>query len=200
MLRVTVNNVAATLTESETLTSGRVGLRCAFTFSSEWDGLSKIAVFEGAETMDVALLTSNTAVVPAECLATQGAKLRIGVYGMNGAGTIVIPTIWASAGKVQAGAEPAGVSPADPTPSWAAQVQEAAANALRIASSLSLQGLPAGGTSEQVLKKESDADYDAEWADEEGGGGGIGVSVVDNILTFSASPAVSVVDNILVFA
>ena len=31
-------------------------------------------------------------------------------------------------------------------------------------------GIPAGGTSGQVLKKESDADYDVEWADEEGGG------------------------------
>lgn len=33
------------------------------------------------------------------------------------------------------------------------------------------QGLPAGGTKGQVLTKESDADYDANWADPQGGDG-----------------------------
>ena len=33
-------------------------------------------------------------------------------------------------------------------------------------------GVPAGGTTGQVLKKASGADYDTEWADESGGGGG----------------------------
>jgi hypothetical protein len=33
-------------------------------------------------------------------------------------------------------------------------------------------GVPAGGTTGQVLKKKSNTDYDAEWADESGGGGG----------------------------
>ena len=42
------------------------------------------------------------------------------------------------------------------------------------------QGVPAGGTTGQVLKKKSDTDYDAEWGDESGGsGGGSGVEVVD---------------------
>lgn len=33
------------------------------------------------------------------------------------------------------------------------------------------QGIPAGGTTGQVLKKHSNEDYDVEWADESGGGG-----------------------------
>jgi len=37
------------------------------------------------------------------------------------------------------------------------------------------QGVPAGGTTGQVLKKNSDTDYDADWSDESGGGGGGGV-------------------------
>ena len=42
-------------------------------------------------------------------------------------------------------------------------------------------GVPAGGTTGQVLKKKSDTDYDTEWANESGGGsgGGGGVEVVD---------------------
>lgn len=35
------------------------------------------------------------------------------------------------------------------------------------------QGVPAGGTTGQVLKKKSGTDYDTEWADETGGGGSV---------------------------
>lgn len=35
------------------------------------------------------------------------------------------------------------------------------------------QGVPAGGTTGQVLAKKSDADYDTEWVDQTGGGGGV---------------------------
>lgn len=35
------------------------------------------------------------------------------------------------------------------------------------------EGVPAGGSTGQVLKKKSSTDYDTEWADESGGGGGL---------------------------
>ena len=134
MLRVNVNLVTATMQETEVLTSGRVGLQCGFTFSEEWDGLVKVATFEGAETADVAILTSdNIVIVPAECLSSPGAKLRVGACGMNADGDIVIPTIWVNAGRIQQGAEPSGIPASEPSPNWAAQVQEAAASALEIA-------------------------------------------------------------------
>jgi hypothetical protein len=41
-------------------------------------------------------------------------------------------------------------------------------------------GVPAGGTTGQVLKKRSNSDYDTEWANESGGGGG-GVSDYDQL-------------------
>lgn len=45
-------------------------------------------------------------------------------------------------------------------------------------------GVPSGGTTGQVLKKASNANYDTEWADESGGGGGD--TVIDlGILTFT---------------
>ena len=105
------------------ITSGSVGLPCAFSFDEAWEGLSKIATFRGSgAAVDVALLTDDCA-VPAEVLATAGGDLFIGVYGANGAGTIVIPTIWVNAGYIYEGTEPSGVDPAEPTPSWVAQVQ-----------------------------------------------------------------------------
>jgi len=133
MLRINVNLVTATVQETEILTSGRVGLQCEFTFSDEWDGLMKTATFEGAESADVPMLASNTVTVPHECLSAPGAKLRVGVCGMNAAGDIVIPTIWANAGRIQQGAEPSGIPAVEPTPNWAIQVQQAAASALEIA-------------------------------------------------------------------
>ena len=36
------------------------------------------------------------------------------------------------------------------------------------------EGIPPGGTTGQVLTKKSDEDYDAEWQDPQGGGGGTG--------------------------
>ena len=46
------------------------------------------------------------------------------------------------------------------------------------------QGVPSGGTTGQVLKKASNTNYDTEWADESGGGGGD--TVIDlGILTFT---------------
>ena len=38
------------------------------------------------------------------------------------------------------------------------------------------QGVPTGGTTGQVLKKNSNTNYDTVWANESGGGGGVGVN------------------------
>lgn len=112
------------------ITSGSVGLPVIWTFSEEWDGLSKIAVFRGSGTsIDVALLTDRCT-VPAEVLEEFGDLLWIGVYGANASGQVVIPTIWCQAGLIREGVVLAGVDPAEPTPSWVAQVQAAAASAL----------------------------------------------------------------------
>lgn len=42
-------------------------------------------------------------------------------------------------------------------------------------------GVPPGGTAGQVLKKQSDGDYDADWEDEEGGGGTSDYEDLDNL-------------------
>ncbi len=136
MIRVSVSRADATVTETETLTAGRVGLECGFAFSTEWDGLLKIAVFEGAETIEVALGRATVAVVPPECMATPGYALRVGVYGLSPANAIVIPTVWAKAGKIKDSAAPDDESFAPATPELVAQILGASQDAIEIARSV----------------------------------------------------------------
>ena len=139
MIRVSVSLANATVTETETLTAGRVGLECAFAFSSEWDGLAKVAVFEGAETIEVALGADNVTTVPPECMATAGYNLRVGVYGLSASDAIVIPTVWAKAGKIKDSAAPDDESFAPATPELVAQIIETSNTALDIAQSVAEQ-------------------------------------------------------------
>lgn len=130
MIRINVSGVSANVTAKEILTAGRVGLECEFTFDGEWDGLFKTAVFQGIETIEVAL-PSAVCTVPYEALAVEGVQLKIGVYGANGAGTVVIPTVWVNAGKIlpSAGAVP----PDTPTQTVNAYAVEKAEQAYNIA-------------------------------------------------------------------
>lgn len=129
MLKLDVRGVKAIPLEKEILTEGRVGLEISFSFSSDWDGLSKTAVFEGAKTIDV-LLTENACVVPHECLSKSGPSLRVGVYGENNLGDKVTPTVWANFGQIQAAAIPSGEGGAIPTPTIVSQILTASAEAL----------------------------------------------------------------------
>lgn len=133
MLQINVSVADATVATKETLTAGRVGLECQFGFSAEWDDLAKVAVFDGAEARDVAMTDGDTVTVPWECLASAGYTLRVGVYGMNAEGTIVIPTVWAKVGKILDAAAPTEQDSQEPSPELAAQLLQAAANALAIA-------------------------------------------------------------------
>lgn len=135
MIRVDVNGVTATVTEKEILTAGRVGLECAFSFTGEWDGLFKTAVFQGMESVDVAL-PDSTCIVPWEAMQVEGVQLKIGVYGANGEGTIVIPTIWVNAGKIQPSAIGSGTEPTEPSQNANAYAVETAEEAKNIALSV----------------------------------------------------------------
>lgn len=133
---VAVDTRKAVVSKSELLTSGSAGIEAAFRFSADWDGLGKIAVFKGSGvSVDVAL-TDTTCVIPAEALAESGMNLYIGVYGTDGTGNIIIPTIWANAGMIRAGTEPGGTTPIEPTPSVVDQILAAATEAAEVAQSV----------------------------------------------------------------
>ena len=133
MIRVTVNNRNAEAIPLSPVTSGAVGIPVTFLLSDDWDGLSATAVFQGSGTERDVLITDNACEVPWEVLTESGDMLRIGVYGSDGEGTKVIPTIWAVVGRIEDGTTPSEMDPAIPTPSWAEQVQQASAKALQIA-------------------------------------------------------------------
>lgn len=106
MLTMNVQSANATVEKKELLTAGRVGLEVEYNFSDDWAELSKVAVFEGCATRSNVLDSTNRTTVPSEVLAEEGYVLRLGVYGMDASGNIVIPTVWAKAGKIWPGAYP----------------------------------------------------------------------------------------------
>lgn len=73
------------LKEKELLVSGSVNIyKAKFTFSEEWDGLSKTAVFRAGKKAISVILEEDkdyTCVVPWEVLQDYGRPLNIGVYG-----------------------------------------------------------------------------------------------------------------------
>lgn len=131
MITITANARDATYVSDDLITSGSVGIPAKFVLSQDFDGLSNVAVFVGSSvSMDVALPSSGECVVPHEVVAQPGGYLKIGVYGRNAEGTIVIPTVWAMERMILQGTVPSGVDPSEPTPDWTAQVQQMATDAL----------------------------------------------------------------------
>lgn len=135
MLRIRVTTAEATILETELITAGRRGLQCAFAFSDDWEGLAKTVIVRGVVKRDI-VLVGDTITVPGECLEREQFPLHIGVYGANGEGEIVIPTIWADFGKIRPSARPSGVSPDEVTPDVVAQIQQNSTNALYLAQQL----------------------------------------------------------------
>ncbi len=131
MILVRVSSYDLSAKPIHSITSGTVGRAVSFDFSPEWSGLVKTAVFKGSgETRDVALLTTDSCVIPLDVLSEHGGDLVIGVYGRNTEGTVVMPTVWGRIEYIREGTTLSEVSPSDPEPDWTAQVQAAAAEAL----------------------------------------------------------------------
>ena len=124
MTEITINRTCAILDRCEQFTSGRVGARIKFSFSSEWAGLSKTAVFTNGETTIDVLNVADEITIPHEVLAISGKKLKVGVYGYtvgdNGNIEIAIPTVYADLGRVVKGADPSSDESTEPSlPVWA---------------------------------------------------------------------------------
>lgn len=143
MIVISVETRSASIDQKELITSGSVGIQVHFGFSSDWNGLMRTAVFrkgDSGQKVDVVLDSTNECIVPWEVLNEEGEVLFIGVYGTNEAGTIVIPTVWVTAGVVKPGTAPSADPTTAPTPSIWAQIlavandaEAAAGDALTIA-------------------------------------------------------------------
>ena len=122
MITLTASKSCLTASRRELLVEGAVNVNIVqFVFSSDWDGLTKTAVFQaGSDKYSVLLDESNEAPIPWEVLQNPRRTLYAGVYGTNGE-SLVLPTIWASLGTIQEGANP-GQDTQPPTPSVYEQI------------------------------------------------------------------------------
>ena len=120
MITICIGKADAQCTDKITLTSGMVqAVQVLFDFSEEWAGLTKIAVFSNGETtLDIPLDESDRCHIPHEVLEVAGKDVTCGIYGSNGDENeyVAIPTVECVIGKVAKGVCPAGVEPAEPTP------------------------------------------------------------------------------------
>ena len=104
MIRIYCRAADAILKETQTLTSGMTNYpEVVLTFSSDWDGFGKAAVVRAGNVYKDVLITNNKFVIPAECLATSGVNLSVGISGSNGSQTI--PTIWCAVGEIYEGTD-----------------------------------------------------------------------------------------------
>lgn len=120
---VKVATTTCTTTPLVPIPKGIVGATVSIEYTdSAWDGVQKTVVFRSAVTKDV-LNAGSEVVVPAEVVSRAGVNLYMGVYGVDAANNVVIPTIWTELGLVNGAAAPSGDTSSDPSlPVWA-QIQ-----------------------------------------------------------------------------
>ena len=148
------------LPAGEKLTTGSVGIPVKFTFSEDWSGLSRTAVFRGSEhELDVPL-TGDSCLIPPEVLTLPGDLLTIGVYGTDGSGERVIPTIFALAGRIHRGAAPTGIEPTPQTAPLIDQLLSAADAAHSAADAARSQADQALDTAQEALDLARQVDPD----------------------------------------
>jgi len=139
MFEVTVNTRRAVVGTKELITTSSAGIQVQFTFSEDWDSLSKIAIFrngDDANLIPVAVPNSNLVTIPAQSCYEEyvDEPIFVGVYGTDGLGAVIIPTIWASLGVLRPGAVTTDIiTPAEPTPDMWAQILAIANEAAAIA-------------------------------------------------------------------
>lgn len=170
MLQLSAQKASLQVNQTEILTSGAVNVFfCEFTFDSNWDGLDRTAIFvAGSVSVSVILNSTNSCAIPWEVLQYANRTLMVGVYGTMGE-TLVLPTIWASLGKVLPGANDGDFSQ-PPSPSVYQQLLESIGD---------LENLDTNDKSSLVAAINE--------IYQSGGGGGITSPDITQILTMSQS-------------
>lgn len=114
---ITITGARAEARKTGPLTSGMVGVPVQFVFDPQWEGLHKIPVFKAGNLTKDNYLREDASQIPHEVLCSAGEILYIGVEGRSQQGDLVIPTVWAAAGKILPGAQAANDEALAPTPS-----------------------------------------------------------------------------------
>ena len=157
---IMIGKALAAVTENETLTSGMINAKIQFEFSEDWtSNISKTAIFTAGDVTKVVLDSyweNNVCSIPQECLAKSDEILMVGIYGVDNANVVAIPTVWATVGKIRKGYEGYEDVSTGTLPIWA-QVQSAAAQAATAAKN-------AQDAAEAAQRKAEDAQAAAEAA------------------------------------
>lgn len=133
MFEIRINSNKAWAVNRETLT--RLGknydaVKIRLDLSSEWDDLSKIAVFRAQDSMIDVPVMGEYLDIPPVVLQRENVHLQFGLYGVGQDGAVVIPTIWTDLGIVQPSPDPYGADNyEDPPAGLYAQLQALAAAA-----------------------------------------------------------------------
>lgn len=117
MLTFKFSGADGVMTVAETLTSGMVGKQVKLEFTSDWDNLTKTAVFEAGDISVAVYDVSDTVAIPEAVLSISRRRLKIGIYGENADGKIT-PTIYAIGPRIEEGADPYRASGNPPMPKW----------------------------------------------------------------------------------
>lgn len=131
-IQITVTGARVEAALDGLLTGGMKGVPVVFTFDESWDELEKTALFRAGGSTFVCPVTEEMT-VPWEVLQKAGCTLLVGLYGLSADGTVATPTLWASVGQIQPGADPEGTPAAAPTlPMWK-QAMDSADSAMTLA-------------------------------------------------------------------
>lgn len=136
-IEITVTGAKARARLTDILTAGMIGTPVVFSFGPEWEGLSVRGIARNEQSAYPLVIDHDTATLPHELL-TPCSMLEIGVDGWSADGTMRIPTIWASCGRVKpsvAGTDASEETPA-PTPSEIELITAVAQKAREIANSV----------------------------------------------------------------
>ena len=118
MLTFEFSDVTGHMSESEELTSGMVGRKIQILLDESWENLTKTYVFRAGDICRTVTGSGSTAVIPAEVLAHPFRRLYVGIYGTDGNGTLVIPTVMAEGPMIRYGADPTEHVTAEDLPMW----------------------------------------------------------------------------------
>ena len=130
-MKIKVVNQRLYLEPPETAEGTREYLKAEFSFSEEWEGMTKTAFFRGADWENhPKLLKDDTCIVPAEALAAPG---RVGVSVSGTRGETIITTDIKS---FSAPATLSGGTPSDPEPTVWQQILEKVDETRQIAQSV----------------------------------------------------------------
>ena len=119
--RIDVTGVRARAIVYRPIPVGMVGGTVRFDYSDHlWDGLNKTVVFQAGDITKDVVDPGELVVIPPEITRQVRRNVLVGVYGTDAQQNLVIPTLWATIGRVQEATSPSGdTSTDDSLPVWA---------------------------------------------------------------------------------